>query len=431
MPQSPSSANVRTRRSRRGSIEGVTGAQASPHGPANGPLTGVRILELATVAAGPTACQVMADFGADVVKIEHPRGGDEIRRNGDAQRGVPLWWKYTGRNKRSVGMYLGDPEVAELLLRLAERADVVVESFRPGTLEKWGLGYDRLSEANPGLILARLSGFGQDGPYAGCPAFGTLVEAMSGLANLTGQADGPPVLPPIPVADYAAGYAVAMAVLMALYHRDARGGTGQVIDVSVFEPLLAMLSLQIIKFGQLGVHDERAGSRMITTAPRNVYRTADGRWVAVSSATTRAAANVLRLVGRPDLADEDWFATGPGRFANADLIDEAIAGWVARRSREEVLRESASAGVTLAPVNSIPDLVADPHVRHREMVTELTDDDLGHVRMPNLLFRMSKTPGALRWAGPRLGSSTDDVLTGELGVDAETVTRLRRRGVVT
>lgn len=395
-----------------------------------GPLAGIRVIDVATVLAGPLAGQILGDYGADVVKIEHPQHGDALRHHGHAKDGEPLWWKMIGRNKRSVGLYLGDPDGAELFKRLVASADVVIENFRPGTLERYGLGWPELSAVNPRLILARMTGFGQDGPYAQRPAFGTLMESMSGFAHITGQPDGPPTLPPFGLADSIAGITAVAAVTMALYHRDARGGTGQVIDLSILEPIVSVLGPQPIIYDQLGLVQQRTGNRSGNNAPRNTYQTRDGRWVAISTSTTSIAERVLRLVGHPEVIDEPWFATGRGRALHADLLDGYVGEWIAARDRDEVLAEFERADAAIAPVYDVADLIADPQVRAREMITTVEDEALGPVRMQNVLFRMLETPGEIRFTGRPLGADTDAVLVDELGLEPARVAELRARGVV-
>jgi crotonobetainyl-CoA:carnitine CoA-transferase CaiB-like acyl-CoA transferase len=393
---------------------------------ADGPLTGLRVLDVSTVLAGPLACQILGDYGAEVIKVEHPRG-DSMRGHGRAKDGIPLWWKMVSRNKRCVGLYLGAPEGAEVFRRLAATADVVVESFRPGTFERWGLGFDALHEANPGLVLVRISGFGQTGPYAGRAGFGTLAEAMSGFAAITGEPDGPPTLPPFGLADGVAGITAASAATMALYHRDARGGAGQEIDVSILEPLVTVLGPQPIVYDQLGELQERTGNRSVNNAPRNTYPTADGKWVAVSTSANSVAERVMKLVGRPELIDEPWFASGSGRAEHVELLDEIVSEWVGARTRDEVIDAFTEAGAAIAPVYDVADLLADPHVVARETITTVDDEDLGPVRMQNLLFRMGETPGGIRFTGRPLGADTDAILGEELGLD---VAGLRERGIV-
>jgi crotonobetainyl-CoA:carnitine CoA-transferase CaiB-like acyl-CoA transferase len=391
-----------------------------------GPLVGVRVLDVSTVLAGPLTCQILGDYGADVIKIEHPRG-DSMRGHGRSKDGVSLWWKMVSRNKRCVALYLGDAEGAEVFRRLAATADVVVESFRPGTFERWGLGYEALREANPGLVLVRISGFGQTGPYRERAGFGTLAEAMSGFAAITGEPDGPPTLPPFGLADSIAGLTAANAALMALYHRDAHGGAGQEIDVSILEPLVTVLGPQPTIYDQLGEIPERTGNRSVNNAPRNTYRTADDKWVAVSTSANSVAERVMRLIGHPELIDEPWFATGSGRVEHVELLDEIVSEWVRARTRDEVVAAFSEAGAAIAPVYDVAELMADPQIVARDAITQVDDPDLGPVRMQNLLFRMSDTPGAIRFTGRQLGADTDAILGDELGLD---VADLRARGIV-
>lgn len=384
------------------------------------------MLDVSTVLAGPLTCQILGDYGADVIKVEHPRG-DSMRGHGRSKDGVSLWWKMISRNKRCVALYLGDPEGAEVFRRLVATADVVVESFRPGTFERWGLGYDALRAVNPGLVLVRISGFGQTGPYRERAGFGTLAEAMSGFAAITGEPDGPPTLPPFGLADSIAGLTAANAALMALYHRDAHGGSGQEIDVSILEPLVTVLGPQPTIYDQLGEIPERTGNRSVNNAPRNTYRTADDKWVAVSTSANSVAERVMRLVGHPELIDEPWFATGSGRVEHVEMLDQIVSEWVGQRNRDEVVEAFAQAGAAIAPVYDVADLMADEQMVARDAITEVEDADLGAVRMQNLLFRMSETPGAIRFTGRALGADTDAILGDELGLD---VADLRERGIV-
>ena len=405
-------------------------AGTTPAAEPTGPLTGLRVLDLSTVLAGPLACQILGDYGAEVIKIEHPARGDALRGHGPARDGVPLWWAMVGRNKRCIGLYLGDPDGAEVFLRLAATADVVVESFRPGTLERWGLGYDRLREVNPGLVLVRISGFGQTGPYAGRAGFGTLAEAMSGFAAITGEPDGPPTLPPFGLADSITGITAAAAASMALYHRDARGGTGQQVDLAIYEPLVTVLGPQPTIYDQLGRLQQRTGNRSTNNAPRNTYRTSDDRWVAVSTSATTVAERVLRLVGHPEVVGEPWFTTGAGRAEHGDLLDGYVADWIAERTQAEVVDAFTEAGAAIAPVYDVAQLMDDPHVRARQTMVTVTDPALGPVRMQNVLFRMSQTPGNIRHTGRPRNADTDEVLGGELGLSDDQLADLRKRGVV-
>jgi crotonobetainyl-CoA:carnitine CoA-transferase CaiB-like acyl-CoA transferase len=394
------------------------------------PLEGLRVIDASTILAGPLCCQILGDFGADVIKIEHPESGDAMRGHGWQKDGVPLWWKEVSRNKRTVGLDLGVPEGAEVFRRLVATADVVVENFRPGTLEKWGLGPDQLRELNPALVLVRVTGFGQDGPYARRPGFGTLAEAMSGFAYLTGEAGGPPTLPAFGLADSICGIAASAAALMALRHRDVRGGDGQVIDISILEPIMAAVGPAPTVFQQFGIVEERHGNRSANNAPRNTYQTSDGSWVAVSASAQRIAERVLRLVGHPEVIDEPWFASGRGRAEHADLLDRMVGDWIAARPRAEVLAAFEHAGAAIAPVYSPRDVAEDPHVRQTGMMTEVADPDLGALLMHGVMWRMSATPGEIRFTGRPPGADTDAVLIDELGYDPEQVARLRAHGVL-
>ncbi len=398
-------------------------------GGVTGPLAGVRVIDASTVLAGPMACQILGDFGADVIKLEHPSRGDSFRDHGYRKDGHGLWWKLVARNKRCVGLYLGDPDGAAIFRDLVRDADVVVENFRPGTLERWGLGYDELAAINPGLVLVRITGFGQEGPYAGRPGFGTLVESMSGFAAMTGEPDGPPTLPPFGLADSIAAMAAANAAVMALYHRDASGGGGQCIDLSLLEPITSALGPHVITWDQLGVVPPRLGNRSSNNAPRNTYRTADDQWVAISTSAQSIAERVMKLVDHPEVIDEPWFASGRGRAEHADLLDTYVADWIAARTRDEVTAAFEAADAAVAPIYDASQLVDDPQVQALDMVTTVEDPDLGPVRMQNVLFRMSKTPGAIRWTGRALGADTDEVLT-ELGLAPERIEELRGRGTV-
>lgn len=405
----------------------VTSATAAPAA-SPAPLTGLRVLDLATLFAGPLAATLLGDFGAEVIKVEHPTRPDPSRGHGPSKDGVGLWWKLLGRNKHTITLDLSKPAGRATLLRLAATADVVVENFRPGTLERWDLGWDELSAINPRLVLTRVTGFGQFGPYARRPGFGTLAEAMSGFAAMTGEPDAPPVLPPFGLADSIAALATAYAVMTALAARE-RTGEGQVVDMAIIEPILTVLGPQPLWYDQLGHVQPRTGNRSQNNAPRNTYRTADGTWVAVSTSAQSVAERVMRLVGRPELIDEPWFATGAERARHADVLDAAVGDWIARHSRADVLAAFEKAEAAVAPVQDVRDVMADPQYRALDTVTTVDDPELGPLRMQNVLFRLSATPGAIRWAGRPHGADTEEVLAG-LGLTPADVKELREEGVV-
>ncbi|MGW0012351.1 CaiB/BaiF CoA transferase family protein [Streptomyces tendae] len=399
---------------------------ASASAPA--PLTGLRVLDLATLFAGPLAATMLGDFGAEVIKVEHPTRPDPSRGHGPSKDGIGLWWKLLGRNKHTITLDLSKPAGRATLLRLAATADVVVENFRPGTLEKWDLGWDELSAVNPRLVLTRVTGFGQFGPYARRPGFGTLAEAMSGFAAMTGEPDAPPTLPPFGLADSIAALATAYAVMTALAARE-RTGEGQVVDMAIIEPILTVLGPQPLWYDQLGHVQPRTGNRSQNNAPRNTYRTADGTWVAVSTSAQSVAERVMRLVGRPELIDEPWFATGADRARHTDVLDAAVGDWIARHTRADVLTAFEKAEAAIAPVQDVRDVMADPQYQALDTVTTVDDPELGPLRMQNVLFRLSATPGAIRWAGRPHGADTEEVLTG-LGLTPADVKELREEGVV-
>ncbi len=388
------------------------------------PLEGLRVLDVSTILAGPLCCQILGDFGADVIKIEHPSRGDNMRGHGHSKDGVPLWWKEISRNKRAVALDLKAEDGVEVFRRLAATADVVVENFRPGTLERWGAGPEVLQELNPGLVLVRLTGFGQTGPYSSRPGFGTLAEAMSGFADATGEPDGPPTLPAFGLADSICGIAASSAVLMALRHRDSTG-RGQVVDMNILQPIMTAVGPAPTVYQQLGIVETRHGNRSTNNAPRNTYETADGKWVAVSTSAQRIAERVLQLVGHREVIEEDWFQTGHGRVQHVDMLDAYVGDWIKQRSREEVLAAFTEAGAAIAPVYDASDLVEDPHVRDTEMLLEVDDEDLGPLLQHNVMWRLSESPGRIRFTGRALGQDTETVLD-ELGYTPDEISDLRK-----
>ncbi len=391
-----------------------------------GALEGLKVLDTATLFAGPLAATMLGDFGAEVIKIEHPKG-DPVRGHGATKDGVGLWWKMLSRNKKAVTLYLGSPEGQEMFRRMVADADVVIENFRPGTLERWGLGYEDLREINPNLVLARVTGFGQFGPYSERPGFGTLAEAMSGFAAVTGEADGPPTLPPFGLADGVAALTTAFGIMTALRARDQLGH-GQMLDMAIIEPLMTVLGPQIIAYDQLGTLQPRTGNRSSNNAPRNTYQTRDGKWVALSTSAQPIAERVMRLVGRPELIDEPWFASGAERAKHADVLDEAVGSWIAQRDRDEVIAEFEAAQAAVAPIYDASDIMADPQYQALGSFVRLDDDELGPLQFQNVLFRLSDTPGEVRSTGPRIGQHTEEVLQ-RYGVDDAELARLREKGV--
>jgi crotonobetainyl-CoA:carnitine CoA-transferase CaiB-like acyl-CoA transferase len=397
-------------------------------------LSGLRVLDAATLFAGPTAATMLADFGADVVKIEHPIKGDPVRLHGYAKDGVSLWWTLLARNKRTLALDLGKVEGAEIFLRLVENADVFIENFRPGTLERWGIGPDVLLKRNPSLVIVRVTGFGQIGPYAHRPGFGTLAESMSGFAAMTGEPGGPPTLPPFGLADGIAGLAISQAILTALYAQKnpaSEGyGVGQVIDLAIIEPILAILGPQPTVYDQLGIIQPRTGNRSVNNSPRNTYLTLDKKWVAISTSAQSVAERVMNLVGHPEVIDMGWFKQGRTRAEHAQLLDEYVGDWISAHSLIEVIDAFETAEAAVAPIYDISDIFNDPQFQALDTVTTVQDPELGPVRMQNVLYRMSRTPGSIRWTGRKKGADTHSILRAEVGLSDAQIEVLKKLEIV-
>ena len=392
-------------------------------------LEGIRILDVSTLFAGPLAATILSDFGADVIKVEHPQG-DPVRYHGHSKNDVPLWWKMLSRNKRAVTLSLSTAEGQDILCRLVEEADVLIENFRPGTLERWNLSPERLHAINPRLIITRVTGFGQFGPYSGRPGFGTLAEAMSGFAEITGDPDGPPTLPPFGLADGITAQSAANAILMALYHRDVHGAPGQVLDLAIIEPILTILGPQPIVYDQLGIVQTRTGNRSVNNAPRNTYRTADDRWVAISTSTQSIAERVMNLVGHPEVIDEPWFASGAGRAEHADELDAFVGSWIGVRGIDDVIVAFEEAHAAVAPIYDIRQIMDDPQYAALGSIVSVDDPELGSVKMQNVMYRMSDTPGEIRWAGRGLGEDNLAIFGSELGMSEGELDALHDKGVM-
>ncbi|MGE3621214.1 MAG: CaiB/BaiF CoA transferase family protein [Acidimicrobiia bacterium] len=395
--------------------------------PGPGPLEGLRVIDLSTMIAGSILSAWLGDFGAEVVKVEHPEGGDPLRKLGSDESGGG-WWDVMNRNKRGITLKLSDPEGAGLLRRLVAGADVVVENFRPGTLERWDLGYEQLSAANPALVLTRVSGFGQTGPNRLLPAYGTLLEGYSGFALTLGEEGDPPVLPPYGLGDHVAASFGAFGTVMAVMEA-RRSGQGQVVDVSLYEPLLALLGPLPELTRLAGAAPARTGNRTSNAAPRNSYATKDG-WIVLSAATDRLFANLMEAIGRPELATDPRFATNQARLANVAELDAAIEAWTRDRTRAEVVELLGAAGAPVGAVNDLADVLADAHVAARRSLRTATTATGGEVLVQAPVPRLSRTPGEHRRPAPVLSGSTDEVLSGELGLDADEIARLRAAGVV-
>jgi crotonobetainyl-CoA:carnitine CoA-transferase CaiB-like acyl-CoA transferase len=391
-------------------------------------LDGLRVLDASNLIAGPLTTMLLADLGADVIKLEHPRGGDSLRTHGAQKDGHGLWWKVLGRGKRSVTLNLSHPKGQAVFRRLAAGVDLVVENYRPGTMQRWGLGYDVLKRDNPGLVMAHVTGFGQTGPLSGNPGFGTLAESMSGFAHRNGAPDGPPTLPPFGLADTVTGITTAFAVMTALWARRATG-LGQEVDVSIIEPLLTVLEPQLIEYDQMNTVMGRMGNRSPVNAPRNMYLARDNRWVAISTSTQSTADRLVTLVGRPDFLEHEWFQNSHERAAHTDELDEAVGSWVLARDADDVLAACREVGAPASVIFTVPDIMRDPQYAAVGAIATVDDPDLGPLRMANTPFRLSATPPRISWSGPQLGEHTDEVL-GALGLSADELAELRELGVV-
>jgi crotonobetainyl-CoA:carnitine CoA-transferase CaiB-like acyl-CoA transferase len=391
------------------------------------PLDGVRVVDLSRLVAGNAVSSHLADFGAEVLKIEDPVKGDPLRAW--QSEGVSVHWKLYARNKKSVALALREVRGRELLLDLAASSEVLIENFRPGTLEKMGLGPAVLHERNPRLVIVRVSGWGQDGPYRDRPGFGTLVESMSGYAARTGFADREPVLPPTALADMVAGLYGAFAVMVALRRVEVEGGAGQIIDLPLLDPLFSFIATEAPIYHLTGAIRPRTGSRSETTSPRNVFRTSDGRYIGISASIQAMSERLFRAIGRADMISDPRFRTNTDRVQHAAECEAPIVEFIAARTIEENMALFAAAEVTAAPVYDIDQFLADPHVREREIVVDMPDEETGRLAMHNIIPRLSETPGHLRRPAPDLGEHTAEIL-GQFGIDRATLEGLAREGVI-
>jgi crotonobetainyl-CoA:carnitine CoA-transferase CaiB-like acyl-CoA transferase len=393
-------------------------------------LSGLKVIDASTLFAGPVIATLLGDFGAEVLKVEHP-GGDALRSLGWEKDGISLWWLFVNRNKRCVTLDLGEPQGQALLRELVAGADVLVENFRPGRMERWGLCWDDLARINPGLVMVRVTGFGQDGPYRNRPGFGTLAEAMSGFAHLNGYPDGPPTLPPFALGDGVAACFGAFAALAALRHRDGAGaGAGQMIDLSIYEPLFWILGAQVTLYDQLGVIQGRTGNRAPFTAPRNAFQAGDGRWFGLSASSQSIAERVARLVGRGDLVEEDWFRSHHGRLEHQDEIEDSIAAWIGSRPSEEVIAAFEAFEAAIAPIYSMADIMTDPQYQARETIATASHPVLGPVKVPGVVPRLSATPGEIRHLGRALGEDNEAVYVDGLGYQPADLAAWKAAGVI-
>jgi crotonobetainyl-CoA:carnitine CoA-transferase CaiB-like acyl-CoA transferase len=401
-----------------------------PSAPGTGALQGLRVVEAATLAAGPMVGTALGEFGAEVVKVEPPVAGDPLRTWGPRRDGIGIVWKSVSRNKRCVTCDLRRAEGQELFHRLLAVSDVLVVGNRPSALTRWGIDYESVHERHPHVVMAHITGYGRGGPKSDRPGYGTLAEAMSGFAHVVGQPDGPPTLPPFMLADGVASLAATYAVMMALYHRDLHGGTGQLVDVNLIEPLARLIESSTLVYDQLGTIPGRVGNRLDPSAPRNAYRTADGRWLAISSASPSIAVRVFRAVGRTDLAEDPDYVDPVRRQAHAGEVDDLVAAWVGERTLDEAMAVFEAAEVTAAPVYDAAQLRADEHLRARGTFVPVDDADFGRVTVQAPVAQLSETPGRVDHLGRALGADNDAVYGELLGLDADRLAALRAASVI-
>ncbi|MGO4377731.1 CaiB/BaiF CoA transferase family protein [Pseudoduganella sp. RAF53_2] len=395
----------------------------------SGPLTGIKVIEIGTLIAAPFAARLMAEFGAEVIKIEAPGEGDPIRKWRKLHKGTSLWWYLQSRNKKSISINLKSPEGIAIVKRLAEGADVLIENMKPGALEKLGLGWDTLHALNPKLTMVRISGYGQTGPYKDRPGFGAIGEAMGGIRHTTGEEGRVPARVGVSLGDSLASLHAVMGALMSVLRVKTGQGNGQVVDVSLVESVFNLMESLIPEYDLLGHVRERSGGALPGIAPSNTYPTRDGSYVVIAGNSNPIYKRLMHAIGRADLAEDPQFAQNDGRAAQVGLIDAAIAGWTSAHSIEDVLTTLERAEVPAGRIYSVKDIVADPHYQARDMILDSTLPDGVHVKMPGIVPKLSDTPGEVRWQGPQLGEHTASVLA-DLGMTAGDIARLREQGVV-
>lgn len=393
------------------------------------PLDRLRVIDASTILAGPMLATHLGDFGAEVIKIEHPNG-DPLRKVGREKDGESLEWKLVSRNKKPITLNLAHQDGQKLFHRLAATADVVITNFRPRTLEKWNISYNTLSQHNPGLIMVKISGFGQQGPYRDRPGFGTLVEAMSGFAAVNGYPDRGPLLPNFALADQATALLGAFATMVALFHRETSpDGTGQCIDMPIYEALMMMLGNQVMEYDQLGIVPQRMGNRTQFSGPRNLYQTKDGKWVAISGTSQPIVERIFKAIEREDLIDALQFKDNRTRLQNADELDTIILEWMISHTQQEVIDRFLECEATIAPVYNISDILEDPHFAARDNIAHVPDSDFGSVRMLNVAPKLSRTPGRIRHTGLEKSASNEAIYK-SLGLSSDDIQSLRKNGVV-
>jgi crotonobetainyl-CoA:carnitine CoA-transferase CaiB-like acyl-CoA transferase len=394
-------------------------------------LRGLKVVECATVIAAPLCGRMLADFGAEVIHVEPPGKGDHLRNFGFAVDGINPWWKYYARNKKLITLDISKPKGRDILFDLLKDADVFIENFRPGRLDEWGIRFEDLQKINPRLIMVRVTGYGQTGPYASQPGFGTLMEAMSGFAEMTGEPEGPPTLPQFALADSCAGFYATMATMFAVYNRDVVGtGKGQIVDVSIWESLFSILGPNALVDKLTGTPPRRMGNRAPTSAPRNTYKTSDGRFVALAGATQTTAARLFAVIGKPELIEDPRFNNNMNRIKNVVALDKYLDDWMGAHTFAKVASILRNADVPFGPVNNIADIARDAHAIARRMIVEAPDEDGRLLPMEGVFPRMVDTPGEVRHAGKSMGADNDEIYFERLGLSKKQFEDLTRDGIV-
>jgi len=397
---------------------------------ANKPLKGVRVIDAGNMVAAPFATVLLADFGADVIKIEHPRYGDGQRKLEPIMNGIPLWWKSVSRNKRCITLDLGKPEGAAIFKQLVKGKDAIVENYRPGTFEKWGIGPEVIHGIDPRIILLRISGFGQTGPYKNRAGFGRVAEAMSGLTNLIGEPDGPPMSPGYPLGDLIAGIFGSLSVMMALYHRDTHGGAGQVIDLALFEAVFRFLDFDPIQYDQMKVVHQRTGNRVAYVAPSSMFKTKDGKYLTLAASTQNVWERLAEAIGRKELITDPKFRDNPARVENSIECNGIVGTWIEQHTRDEVIEQFDKFGVAYSAVFDMEDAFRDIQYRAREAMVRVPDPDLGEAIVQSVVPKFSATPGSVDFLGPPMGAHNEEIYCGELGLSKEKLQELKEAGII-
>lgn len=392
-------------------------------------LEGLRVLELGQLIAGPSAGRLFAEFGAEVIKVEKPNGGDPLRQWRVVEKGTSLWWYVQARNKKSIAIDLRQPEGQEIIRKLAKEIDIIIENFRPGTMEKWGIGYEDLKRINPGIIMIRVSGYGQDGPYRDKPGFGSIGEAMGGLRYITGEPGRPPTRVGISIGDSIAALYAVIGAMMAVYHRDVKGtGEGQIVDVALYESVFSLMESMLPEYDYAGIIRERTGSRLPGITPSNSYLCKDGKYVVIGANGDGIFKRLMYAMDRPDLAEDPRFQNNKLRSEHADFLDSTIEDWTKSMTLEEVLKVLDEAEVPAGSIYSIEDIVYDPQYQSRDMICEVDIEGLGKLKVPGIVPKLSETPGEIEWVGPKIGQHNEEVLARVLG--KEQYEELTRKGII-